>query len=107
MKTTADAETARPDAVADPGGEGCEEFVRDVYHHHGTTLLRYSAHLLNGDWHKAEDLLQEATVRAWARYGTAVTEPGSVRPTGTGLTLMLPPLSWSMVRLEPGNGENR
>jgi RNA polymerase sigma-70 factor (ECF subfamily) len=42
--------------------------------------LRYAARLLGGDWHKAEDLLQEATARAWKKFRSAGTDPVSIRP---------------------------
>lgn len=80
MTTTVESETARPETTACPKGEGCEEFVHDIYPHQGIALLRYAARLLNGDWHKGEDVLQEATVRAWAHYGTAATDSDSLRP---------------------------
>ncbi|WP_206440018.1 sigma-70 family RNA polymerase sigma factor [Streptomyces scabichelini] len=60
--------------------DDCEEFVRALYHHHATPLMRYAARLLGGDWHKAEDLLQEATARAWLRFASASTDPVSIRP---------------------------
>ncbi|MGW4102720.1 sigma-70 family RNA polymerase sigma factor [Streptomyces sp. NPDC004976] len=39
--------------------------MRTVYDRHGPLLLRYAARLLGGDWHKAEDILQETVARAW------------------------------------------
>ncbi|MFI2351799.1 sigma-70 family RNA polymerase sigma factor [Streptomyces sp. NPDC019443] len=60
--------------------DGCEEFVRAVYHHHAAPLLRYAARLLRGDWHKAEDLLQEATARAWKHFASDSTDAISIRP---------------------------
>lgn len=62
---------ARTDMVAAPGhqhifhDEACERFVRALYRQHGNLLKRYAARLLGGDWHRAEDLLQEAFARAW------------------------------------------
>jgi RNA polymerase sigma-70 factor (ECF subfamily) len=43
----------------------CERFVQALYRQHGNLLKRYAARLLGGDWHRAEDLLQEAFARAW------------------------------------------
>ncbi|WP_217144826.1 sigma-70 family RNA polymerase sigma factor [Streptomyces sp. AC627_RSS907] len=43
----------------------CAEFIQLLYAEHGTPLLRYAARLLGGDWHRAEDVLQEAALRAW------------------------------------------
>ncbi|MER6996821.1 sigma-70 family RNA polymerase sigma factor [Streptomyces sp. NPDC000410] len=45
--------------------EPTEEFLRALYERHGSVLLRFAARLLNGDWHRAEDILQEAAIRAW------------------------------------------
>ncbi|MGW2562713.1 sigma-70 family RNA polymerase sigma factor [Streptomyces sp. NPDC001514] len=45
--------------------EPTEEFLRALYERHGSVLLRFAARLLNGDWHRAEDVLQEAAIRAW------------------------------------------
>ena len=80
MKPTADVDPKVPGTAAGTGGSGCEEFVRDLYRHHGTDLLCFAARLLNGDRHKAEDVLQEATLRAWRHYGTAATDSDAVRP---------------------------
>ncbi|MGW5848715.1 sigma-70 family RNA polymerase sigma factor [Streptomyces sp. NPDC055254] len=80
MRRTSEAGTPIPGAIATfPQSDRCEDFVRAVYHHHATPLLRYAARLLNGDWHKAEDLLQEATARAWKNF-TTTTDPVSIRP---------------------------
>ncbi|CAM5522262.1 sigma-70 family RNA polymerase sigma factor [Streptomyces aurantiogriseus] len=48
-----------------PEGSDCETFVRELYERHGTDLLRYASRLLGGDWHQAEDIVQEAAARAW------------------------------------------
>lgn len=42
-----------------------ETFIRAVYLQHGKQLLCYAARLLEGDWHRAQDVLQEAAIRAW------------------------------------------
>ncbi|MBK6017048.1 sigma-70 family RNA polymerase sigma factor [Streptomyces sp. MBT53] len=57
-----------------------EDFVRAVYHHHGSALLRYAARLLDGDWHTAEDVVQEATLRTWTRYDHIDGRPAELRP---------------------------
>jgi RNA polymerase sigma-70 factor, ECF subfamily len=51
----------RPDArpTADDG------FIRRLYAEHGADLFRYALGLTGGDSHRAEDLLQEAMLRAW------------------------------------------
>ncbi|MET9506863.1 sigma-70 family RNA polymerase sigma factor [Streptomyces sp. NPDC006622] len=43
----------------------CDAFIRDLYDQYGPLLVRYAARLLDGDWHKAEDVLQETATRAW------------------------------------------
>ncbi|GHH37093.1 sigma-70 family RNA polymerase sigma factor [Streptomyces candidus] len=52
-----------------PDSDG-DAFIRDIYEQYGPLLLRYATRLLDGDWHKAEDILQETAARAWknARY---------------------------------------
>ncbi|MDO0939064.1 sigma-70 family RNA polymerase sigma factor [Streptomyces sp. DG2A-72] len=81
MSRTPEAGTPIPGASpGPPRSDDCEEFVRALYHHHATPLLRYAARLLGGDWHKAEDLLQEATARAWRHFASAGTDPVSIRP---------------------------
>jgi RNA polymerase sigma-70 factor (ECF subfamily) len=37
----------------------------EIYQQHGADLCRFAHHKLGGDWHRAEDLLQEAMLRAW------------------------------------------
>ena len=51
----------RPDArpSADDG------FIRRLYAEHGADLFRYALGLTGGDSHRAEDLVQEAMLRAW------------------------------------------
>ncbi|MFE9848553.1 sigma-70 family RNA polymerase sigma factor [Streptomyces sp. NPDC005576] len=44
---------------------GCDAFVQDIYDRHRPMLVRYATRLLDGDWHKAEDILQETAARAW------------------------------------------
>ncbi|MGW6272005.1 sigma-70 family RNA polymerase sigma factor [Streptomyces sp. NPDC055060] len=43
----------------------CDAFVRDIYDQYGPQLMRYATRLLDGDRHKAEDILQETAARAW------------------------------------------
>ncbi|GAB3971260.1 sigma-70 family RNA polymerase sigma factor [Streptomyces sparsus] len=57
-----------------------DTFVRALYEQHGPLLLRFATRLLGGDWHRAEDVVQEAAVRAWRneeRFGAA---PDGLRP---------------------------
>jgi RNA polymerase sigma-70 factor, ECF subfamily len=55
----------RPDArpTADDG------FIRGLYAEHGADLFRYALGLTGGDSHRAEDLVQEAMLRAWRTAG--------------------------------------
>ncbi|MFI9769624.1 hypothetical protein ACIHJG_22535 [Streptomyces sp. NPDC052415] len=49
--------TRRHDDQRDP-------FIGGVYALHGRCTLRYASRLLGGDWYLAEDILQEAVLRA-------------------------------------------
>ncbi|WP_228973213.1 sigma-70 family RNA polymerase sigma factor [Streptomyces sp. DH12] len=51
-----------------------------VYHHHAAPLLHYGTRLTNGDRHKAEDLLQEAALRAWRHFSPPPADALSIRP---------------------------
>jgi RNA polymerase sigma-70 factor (ECF subfamily) len=55
--------------VAVPGSDSRmladDAYVRRLYAEHGNVLLRYALHLTGGDQQRAEDILQEAFVRAW------------------------------------------
>ncbi|MFE9633527.1 hypothetical protein [Streptomyces sp. NPDC006463] len=51
--------SARARAVP-PQSDGCEEFVRAVYQHHATPLLRYAARLLGGDRHCGQSVAHAA-----------------------------------------------
>ncbi|MDN3262787.1 sigma-70 family RNA polymerase sigma factor [Streptomyces sp. CSDS2] len=58
-----------------------ERFVREVYDKHGSALTRFAARLLDGDWARAEDILQEAAIRAWRHVGLlGQQEEDGVRP---------------------------
>ncbi|MEU9383036.1 sigma-70 family RNA polymerase sigma factor [Streptomyces sp. NPDC048279] len=58
----------------------CERFIRTVYEEHGVLLLRFADRLLGGDWHRAEDILQEAAVRAWKHVGVLGHQDEGLRP---------------------------
>lgn len=53
--------------VAVPGSRPLTDdaYIRGLFAEHGSTLLRYALHLTGGDKQRAEDLVQEAFVRAW------------------------------------------
>jgi RNA polymerase sigma-70 factor (ECF subfamily) len=40
-------------------------FAEQLYARHGRGLMRLAVHLTGGDWYHAEDLAQEAMLRAW------------------------------------------
>ncbi|MET9504353.1 sigma-70 family RNA polymerase sigma factor [Streptomyces sp. NPDC006622] len=70
MNGTLDASTATPGparahARHAASDTDCDAFIRDLYDQYGPLLVRYAARLLDGDWHKAEDVLQETAARAW------------------------------------------
>ncbi|MDG9708945.1 sigma-70 family RNA polymerase sigma factor [Streptomyces sp. DH10] len=58
----------------------CDAFIRDIYEQYGPLLVRYAARLLDGDWHKAEDILQETAARAWKHARLLGTRGDQVRP---------------------------
>ncbi|WP_406130294.1 sigma-70 family RNA polymerase sigma factor [Streptomyces sp. NBC_00989] len=70
---------------ARPGGPGDardrardEAFIRAVYDKHGVFLLRVTTGLLWGDSHQAQDLVQEAVLRAW--QNADILDPEGIRP---------------------------
>ncbi|MCX2925126.1 sigma-70 family RNA polymerase sigma factor [Streptomyces sp. NEAU-W12] len=70
MNGTLDARTATPaparvHARRVASDADCDAFIEDIYEQYGLLLVRYAARLLDSDWHKAEDILQEAMARAW------------------------------------------
>ncbi len=66
LATRPDARRVEPD----------EEFLRALYERHGSVLLHFATRLLDGDWHRAEDILQEAAIRAWQH--AAELDPATV-----------------------------
>ncbi|MFF8268179.1 sigma-70 family RNA polymerase sigma factor [Streptomyces sp. NPDC016562] len=58
----------------------CDAFMRDVYDQHGPLLVRYATRLLDGDWHKAEDIFQETAARAWKHGRSLGTRADQIRP---------------------------
>ncbi|MFF9850197.1 sigma-70 family RNA polymerase sigma factor [Streptomyces litmocidini] len=57
-----------------------DAFVRDVYEQYGPLLVRYAARLLDGDWHRAEDILQETAARAWKHARFLSDRSEHIRP---------------------------
>ncbi|MFJ4622052.1 sigma-70 family RNA polymerase sigma factor [Streptomyces sp. NPDC088812] len=69
-----------PAEPAAPAGTDCEPFVRMIYEEYGGVLTRFAARLLGGDRDRAEDILQEAAVRAWRHVGVLGRQDGGLRP---------------------------
>ncbi|MFK4106096.1 sigma-70 family RNA polymerase sigma factor [Streptomyces sp. NPDC019531] len=65
---------------ADEAAEDAERFVRELYAEHGTALLAYAARRLDDDWHRAQDLVQEAAVRAWQHGPSLALSSEGIRP---------------------------
>ncbi|WP_189908803.1 sigma-70 family RNA polymerase sigma factor, partial [Streptomyces capillispiralis] len=65
---------AGPPPAHDP-----QTFIRAVYDKHGTALLRIATGLLGGDTHRAEDIVQEAVLRAWRRADILDAQADGIR----------------------------
>ncbi|NBM18495.1 sigma-70 family RNA polymerase sigma factor [Streptomyces sp. GC420] len=68
----------RTSATAPPHGD--QDFARDIYRLHGKALLRFARSLVMGDTHLAEDIVQEAVLRAWRHSDRLRGTPGLTRP---------------------------
>ncbi|OKK22727.1 RNA polymerase [Streptomyces sp. CB00455] len=71
---------ARAHARHDASDADCDAFIRDIYDQYGPLLVRYATRLLDGDWHKAEDILQETATRAWKHARFLGTRADHIRP---------------------------
>ncbi|MFF6816201.1 sigma-70 family RNA polymerase sigma factor [Streptomyces sp. NPDC012403] len=85
MNGTLEAGTATPAPGRPPTPHSspdvsCDTFILTLYDRYGPLLLRYAARLLDGDWHKAEDILQETAARAWKHAHYLGTRDELVRP---------------------------
>lgn len=78
-RTTASAPTRSHDRNLAPDTD-CDAFIRDIYDQYGPLLVRYAARLLDGDWHKGEDVFQETAARAWKHARFLGTRHESLRP---------------------------
>lgn len=57
-----------------------ESFARVIYQRHGSALLHFAQGLTLGDVHGAEDIVQEAVLRAWRHADRLNSTPGLTRP---------------------------
>ncbi|MFE9601413.1 sigma-70 family RNA polymerase sigma factor [Streptomyces hokutonensis] len=57
-----------------------ERALRDLYLKHGPALYSYVVRLLDGDVHRAEDILQETLLRCWKSKNLTDGEGMAVRP---------------------------
>jgi RNA polymerase sigma-70 factor (ECF subfamily) len=64
---------------ADGSSDG-HDFLRTFYDRYGPELHRYATRLLDGDWHRAEDVVQETAARAWRHAGYLRAHHAALRP---------------------------
>jgi RNA polymerase sigma-70 factor (ECF subfamily) len=70
--------TERRTARAERASAGDEALVQAVYREHGRAMLAYATRLLN-DRAAAEDVVQEALIRAWRHPEVLTNGKGSIR----------------------------
>ncbi|MFJ8109569.1 sigma-70 family RNA polymerase sigma factor [Streptomyces sp. NPDC096132] len=78
MKATAVDESE--EHTESPRRDGGQHFARVIYQQHGTDLLQFAQGLTLGDVHGAEDIVQEAVLRAWRHADRLGSTPGLTRP---------------------------
>jgi len=59
---------------------GFEARIEAIYGAHSDEVLHRLVHWTGGDWHGAEDMLQETMVRAWRNIDMLDPDPAEVRP---------------------------
>ncbi|MGW3661749.1 sigma-70 family RNA polymerase sigma factor [Streptomyces sp. NPDC005141] len=57
-----------------------ERALRDLYLEHGPALYSYVLRMLDGDTHRAEDVIQETLLRCWNKQNLTDDEGMAVRP---------------------------
>ncbi|GAA3795450.1 sigma-70 family RNA polymerase sigma factor [Streptomyces phyllanthi] len=73
MQSQQNTTTCRPD-------DRERAFAQDIYRRHSGALLSFARKLTFGDTHAAEDLVQEAFVRAWRHAERLTAAPDLARP---------------------------
>lgn len=67
-------------ATGGPAADTDEQALRELYDVHAPVLLNYLLRLTNGDRQRAEDIVQEALVRAWRHPEARSAAGGWSRP---------------------------
>ncbi|MFG2297777.1 sigma-70 family RNA polymerase sigma factor [Streptomyces sp. NPDC048603] len=70
----------RPAPRPAPRSADADAFLAALYARHGAVIRRFAARLLGGDWHRAEDILQEVAIRAWYHASELDPSAETVRP---------------------------
>jgi RNA polymerase sigma-70 factor (ECF subfamily) len=71
---------AREDAVVSERTASDEQLIRTLYSEHAAPLFAFVLRLVDGDRHRAEDVVQETLLRAWRNAEQLGSSTGSVRP---------------------------